>query len=306
MLAVDVRAGDRCAGARPTTSSVPAISSTCSCSAIRTGTCGSSWVAMGESAFRNSDPSTSAAARLRRSRLTSSVACRCQMIGVRASVSMGDTRSIRVFVMGEANRPGSYTVSGLVDHHLGAVCHGRHQADRFTARHPAQAAGAVVRRIDLYDLLLRGDTSDDAKLLPGDVIFIPPVSATVAVDGEVQSAGDLRAQGRDQRRRCHPAGGWTHQRGRYQPRGAGARQRRSASVWCVDVPLDAARAAVSCCAEAILCACCGCVPTLDHGVTVEGHVFRPGPVAWHDGLRLTDVHRFGRRAASRTPISITC
>jgi hypothetical protein len=36
-----------------------------------------------------------------------------QMIGVRASVSMGDTRSIRVFVMGEATRPGSYTVSGL-------------------------------------------------------------------------------------------------------------------------------------------------------------------------------------------------
>ncbi len=35
------------------------------------------------------------------------------MIGVRASVAMGDTRSIRVFVLGEARRPGSYTVSGL-------------------------------------------------------------------------------------------------------------------------------------------------------------------------------------------------
>jgi len=30
-------------------------------------------------------------------------------------------------------------------------------------------------------------------------------------------------------------------------------------------------------------------PTLDEGVTLEGHVFRPAPVAWHDGLRLTDV-----------------
>src|SRR6185369_7672420 len=36
-----------------------------------------------------------------------------QMIGVRASVSMGDTRSIRVFVVGEARYPGSYTISGL-------------------------------------------------------------------------------------------------------------------------------------------------------------------------------------------------
>ena len=36
-----------------------------------------------------------------------------QLIGVRASVSMGDTRAIRVFVLGEAKRPGSYTVNGL-------------------------------------------------------------------------------------------------------------------------------------------------------------------------------------------------
>ena len=36
-----------------------------------------------------------------------------QLIGVRASVSMGDTRSIRIFVLGEARRPGTYTISSL-------------------------------------------------------------------------------------------------------------------------------------------------------------------------------------------------
>jgi polysaccharide biosynthesis/export protein len=36
-----------------------------------------------------------------------------QMIGTQAIVSMGDLRSIRIFVLGEAERPGSYTVSGL-------------------------------------------------------------------------------------------------------------------------------------------------------------------------------------------------
>src|SRR4029434_7006801 len=30
-------------------------------------------------------------------------------------------------------------------------------------------------------------------------------------------------------------------------------------------------------------------PTVDEGVTVEGHVFQPAPLAWHEGLRLTDV-----------------
>src|SRR2546430_10682076 len=45
--------------------------------------------------------------------------------------------------------------------------------------------GELVRRLDLYDMLIRGDASDDARLLPGDVIFVPPVGPTVTVDGEV-------------------------------------------------------------------------------------------------------------------------
>ena len=62
---------------------------------------------------RSSVPSTSAARPSRASPRISKQRVARQMIGVRASVGMGDTRSIRVFVMGEANRPGSYTVSGL-------------------------------------------------------------------------------------------------------------------------------------------------------------------------------------------------
>jgi protein involved in polysaccharide export with SLBB domain len=109
-----------------------------------------------------------------------------EMIGVRASVSRGDTRSIRVFVRGEANRPGSYTVSGLA-----TITSAQYAADGVQpigSMRDVQLkrSGAVIRRLDLYDLLLRGDTSDDAKLLPGDVIFIPTVSGTVSVDGEVQ------------------------------------------------------------------------------------------------------------------------
>ena len=35
-------------------------------------------------------------------------------------------------------------------------------------------------------MLIKGDTTDDTKLLPGDVIFVPPVGPTVAVEGEVR------------------------------------------------------------------------------------------------------------------------
>jgi len=46
--------------------------------------------------------------------------------------------------------------------------------------------GKTVARLDLYDLLLRGDTSGDARLLPGDVIFVPPVSKTASITGAVK------------------------------------------------------------------------------------------------------------------------
>ncbi len=51
--------------------------------------------------------------------------------------------------------------------------------------------GQLVRRLDLYDLLLKGDTSNDARLLPGDVVFIPPVGPTVSINGEILRPGDL-------------------------------------------------------------------------------------------------------------------
>ena len=110
---------------------------------------------------------------------------------------MGDTRSIRVFVMGEAQSPGQLHGQRARDHHLGAVR--RRAASSPSARcatSSSSAQGAVVRRLDLYDLLLRGDTSDDAKLLPGDVIFIPPVVRDRGRRRRSASAGDLRAQGR--------------------------------------------------------------------------------------------------------------
>jgi protein involved in polysaccharide export with SLBB domain len=97
-----------------------------------------------------------------------------QLIGQNASITMGPLRSIDVFVLGEAWRPGSYTVSSLstMTNALfvsgGVTDVGSLRAIRL------MRAGVQVTELDLYDLLLRGDTSGDARLQPGDVIFVPP------------------------------------------------------------------------------------------------------------------------------------
>jgi len=109
-----------------------------------------------------------------------------QMIGTQAVVTMGDLRSIRVFVLGEAERPGSYTVSGLATVTNALFASGGVKTIGSLRNIELKRNGALVKRVDLYDLLLKGDTSGDARLLPGDVIFIPPVGSTVAVTGEIR------------------------------------------------------------------------------------------------------------------------
>jgi protein involved in polysaccharide export with SLBB domain len=211
-----------------------------------------------------------------------------EMIGVRASVSMGDTRSIRVFVMGEANRPGSYTVSGLSTLSSALYSAGGIKTIGSLRDIQLKRQGAVVRRFDLYDLLLRGDTSDDTKLLPGDVIFIPPVSSTVAVDGEVQRPAIYEIKGNtsvDDIIRL--AGGLTTEAD--SSRVALVRVNANRERIVVDVPLDAASGRSELLHNGDSLRILRLRPTLDRGVTVEGHVFRPGPVAWREGMRLTDV-----------------
>jgi protein involved in polysaccharide export with SLBB domain len=211
-----------------------------------------------------------------------------QMIGVRASVAMGDTRSIRVFVMGEANRPGTYTVSGL-----GTITSALYAAGglkEFGSLRDIQLkrAGTVVRRLDLYDLLLRGDTTDDAKLLSGDVIFIPPVSATVAVDGEVYRPAIYEIKGETTVADIVSlAGGMSAEADR--GRAALVRINEARQRVVVDVPLEIASGRAEILRNGDSLRVLRLRPTLDRGVSVEGHVFNPSPVAWRDGLRIADV-----------------
>jgi protein involved in polysaccharide export with SLBB domain len=211
-----------------------------------------------------------------------------QMTGVRASVSMGDTRSIRVFVMGEANRPGSYTVSGLSTMSSALYAAGGIKPIGSLRDIQLKRRGAIVRRFDLYDLLLRGDTGDDTKLLPGDVIFIPPVIATVAVDGEVHRPAIYELKGNTSVADVVAlAGGMTAEADPSRAALVRVNDRRARVV--VNVPLDSAGGRDELLRNGDSLRVLRLRPTLDLGVTLEGHVFNPAPMAWHEGLRLTDV-----------------
>lgn len=109
-----------------------------------------------------------------------------EMIGAKSDITMGGLRSIRVFVLGDVNRPGSYTVSALSTITNALFVSGGVRPIGSLRNIALKRDGAIVSRLDLYKLLLHGDTSDDTRLLPGDVIFIPPIGTTIGVAGEVR------------------------------------------------------------------------------------------------------------------------
>jgi len=109
-----------------------------------------------------------------------------QMIGVRASITLGRLRSIRVFILGDVRRPGSYTVSALSTMTNALFVSGGVTKIGSLRNVQLKRRGNVVTTLDLYDLLLKGDTSQDARIQPGDVLFVPPIGEVAGIGGEVR------------------------------------------------------------------------------------------------------------------------
>ncbi len=102
-------------------------------------------------------------------------------------VSLGKLRSIQVFVVGQAARPGNYTVSSLSTLVNALFASGGPSAKGSMRHIQLKRAGKILTEFDMYDLLQKGDKSKDIQLLSGDVIYIPTVGAMVAVAGSVNT-----------------------------------------------------------------------------------------------------------------------
>lgn len=112
-----------------------------------------------------------------------------QYLGVDAFITLGELRSIQVFVLGEVNKPGSYSVDGLSTM-TNALLNGGGITNIGSLRSvELKRAGKLVGTLDLYDLLLKGDTSRDLRLRPGDVVHVPTIKKTISISGEVRRPG---------------------------------------------------------------------------------------------------------------------
>ena len=211
-----------------------------------------------------------------------------QLIGTRVSVTMGDLRSIRVFVLGEAEKPGSYTVSGLSTMTNALFVSGGVKKIGSLRNIDLKRNGHLVTTLDLYDLLLRGDTSGDRQLMPGDVIFIPPIGGTVAVDGAVRRPAiyELKNE-KTVAQAVDIAGGLLPDADEKLGQLERILPSRLREMHNIDLTTPAGPGYGTGNGDKLQIP--QIRPTLENSVVLSGYVFRPGQFEYHPGLRLSDV-----------------
>ena len=211
-----------------------------------------------------------------------------QLIGVRASVSMGDTRSIRIFVLGEARYPGTYTVSSLATITSALYAAGGIKPIGSLRRIQLKRQGVLVRTLDLYDMLIRGDTTDDDKLQQGDVVFVSPVGSTVSVAGELHRPAIYEIKNESTvADLISLAGGLTPQADPVKAMVSRVDENERRVVLRVDLFGPNAKAETLRNGDVLRVS--KLKPTLDAGVTLDGHVFTPGNYEYRQGMHLSDV-----------------
>ena len=211
-----------------------------------------------------------------------------QMIGVRASVTMGQSRSIQVFVMGDAYDPGSYTISGLGTMTSALYAAGGVRDFGSLRNIQLERDGRVIRQLDLYDLLIHGSTAADAKLLQGDVVFIPSVGPTVSIDGAVERPAIYELKDETSPAEAVALAGGMKPNAdlskatltRIMPDGER-----------VVLPLDLAARSAQGLRDGDLIYIPRLRPTLDLAVALRGHVYSAGTYYYRSGMRLSDVIR---------------
>ncbi|MFB5142338.1 SLBB domain-containing protein [Vibrio diabolicus] len=213
-----------------------------------------------------------------------------QMIGVRSDISLGELRTMQVFVMGDAYKPGAYTVSALTTISQAIYYSGGFGESGALRDIQLKRDGKIIRKLDMYDLLLKGDASNDVRLLPDDVVLIGSVNDTVSIDGEINRPAIYEVKaGETYQQLIQMAGGFTANAHveqleikRYASHGA-----REALTLDFNKMQDRQSKVKNGDAIKILKKS----EELTRYVQIEGDVRHPGYVEWRNGLRVADLFK---------------
>ncbi len=203
------------------------------------------------------------------------------------NVTMGALRSIQIFVVGQAMRPGTYTVSSLSTLVNAIFASGGPSEKGSMRRIQLKRGNQTVTEFDMYDLLVHGDKSKDVPLLPGDVIYIPPVGQLAAIAGSVNVSAIFELKDKtilDELIKL--AGGFTTTAQGQKALVDRIFERKVRRV--EEFPLDAAGLSRPL-KDGDIISIASIAPRFDNAVRLQGNVAAPARYPWKQGMRVTDL-----------------
>ncbi len=106
-----------------------------------------------------------------------------ELIGVEVNMSIGEIRSIGVYILGEAYKPGRYVLSGLSSVSNALFVSGGVNEQGSLRNIQVKRNDKLISTYDFYDFLLKGSLDSDVMLQDGDVIFVPFIENSVTLGG---------------------------------------------------------------------------------------------------------------------------
>ncbi len=207
------------------------------------------------------------------------------------SISLGQLKSINISFVGEVNIPGIQAVHPFSDITTALLQVGG--VDTIGSLRNIQVIrnDKVFRNLDFYEYLVNGKTTQNTRLINGDVIFIPVRQSTVSIEGEVNRPGNYEAKnGESISNLIHFAGGLTQKAQpkieiyRLLPRKQRTSEDFAYQVFYVDAEQAQYEPAKDIVRIRVLS-----VPDVTREVSILGQVKSPGAYAYEESMTVMDL-----------------
>jgi protein involved in polysaccharide export with SLBB domain len=221
---------------------------------------------------------------------------RTQFRDVEADVSISRLRSIRVYVVGDVEHPGAYDVSSLSTP-LNALFEAGGPTSRGSLRILKHyRSKQLVQEVDVYDLLLHGVRSGTQRLQTGDTILVQPLGPEVTVTGMVRRPAIYELNGETSLAAVLELAGGVLPSGTLRHVDVERLQaHESRTMLALDVPETNNEEVVTKALEDFKIQdgdkvkISPIVAFADKAVYLDGHVYRPGKYAYHEGMKVADL-----------------
>jgi protein involved in polysaccharide export with SLBB domain len=206
------------------------------------------------------------------------------------SVTLGQLKGITVYVVGQARKPGSYTLGSTSTLVSALFASGGPNQNGSMRRVQVKRGDKAVTELDLYAFLAKGDKAADIRLQDGDTIVIPPAKGFVALSGKVTNAAvfELAREGETLGAMLAVAGGVPvvadPKRAQLDRVDPSKKPARSVDVFALD-----AKGLSTPLKSGDILTVSELVPEFGNAVTLRGNVAQATRSPWKANMRITDL-----------------